>query len=187
MICRGDRLAVFQCRVKTLKVACPLCGAKLDVSKECRGKEVTCPACEQAILIPERVTKKKNRSTPQKTSGLNKGQELGLMGSIVLMIGVFAPLANIPIVGSVNYYMNGQGDGVFILGLAIVSLMFAAFDWRKLLWLTGGASVALTGIALVRASEIFSGKFVTISWGWVVLLAGSGILFLSACWSQSEQ
>ena len=50
-------------------------------------------------------------------------QYLGLIASILLLIGVFVPIVSVPFVGDMNYFQNGKGDGVFILILAIVSLI----------------------------------------------------------------
>lgn len=41
---------------------------------------------------------------------------LGVIGSIVLFIAVFMPLFSVPIVGNVNYFQNGKGDGVDLSG-----------------------------------------------------------------------
>ena len=41
-------------------------------------------------------------------------QWFGILGSILLFIGVFAPIISVPIVGNVNYFQNGKGDGVIV-------------------------------------------------------------------------
>jgi len=43
-------------------------------------------------------------------------------GSILLAFGVFAPLVSIPMLGHLNYFRNGQGDGVIVLILAGVGV-----------------------------------------------------------------
>ena len=45
-------------------------------------------------------------------------QLLGILGSATLFIGVFMPIVRLPIVGEMNYFANGRGDGVLILVLA---------------------------------------------------------------------
>lgn len=128
-------------------------------------------------------------------------QWLGISGCILLMVGIFAPLIRIPIVGSVNYFQNGKGDGVFILILAIISLALLIIGRFKWLWITGFASLGLisfTLIFLVRliselestlqedlSDNLFSGlasllmESVQIEWGWL-LLVGGAILVLAA-------
>ena len=39
-----------------------------------------------------------------------------------MAIGVFLPLLSMPIVGSINYFQNGRGDGVIVLVLAAILL-----------------------------------------------------------------
>jgi len=51
---------------------------------------------------------------------------LGITGSLVLVLGVFSPLISFPIVGSLDYFQNGHGDGVIILVLAGLSLLLSA-------------------------------------------------------------
>ena len=54
---------------------------------------------------------------------MNTKKMLGLIGSITLFIGVFAPIVSIPLIGNANYFRNGQGDGTIVLILAVVSLI----------------------------------------------------------------
>ena len=56
------------------------------------------------------------------TTIVGRKQKLGLAGSVVLFIGVFIPIVTLPIVGSMNYFHNGQGDGVLVLFLALIPL-----------------------------------------------------------------
>ncbi|MBI9082217.1 MAG: hypothetical protein JEZ11_01385 [Desulfobacterales bacterium] len=46
-------------------------------------------------------------------------QILGLIGSIILFVGVFTPIFSVPIMGNMNYFQNGKGDGTIVLVLAI--------------------------------------------------------------------
>ncbi len=67
-------------------------------------------------------------------------QLLGLSGSILLFMGVFAPIVRIPIVGNMNYFANGRGDGVFVSILAVTSLILAlAEKYRGLLYMGIGS------------------------------------------------
>jgi hypothetical protein len=40
-----------------------------------------------------------------------------------MLIGSFCPVVSIPIMGSISYVNNGQGDGVFVLIMAVVALV----------------------------------------------------------------
>ncbi len=60
----------------------------------------------------------RSNETGLEEEGMNTRQLLGLLGSALLFIGVFLPLVSIPLLGSLNYFQNGRGDGVFVLLLA---------------------------------------------------------------------
>ena len=47
---------------------------------------------------------------------------MGLAGSLILVLGAFCPLISVPIMGSINYFQNGKGDGVAIVVLAFISI-----------------------------------------------------------------
>ena len=68
---------------------------------------------------------------------------IGIIGSFLLIIGVFSPIISAPIIGTFNYYLNGQGPGVIVLIIAIISLGITYF--RKYVWLiiTGFGSLGI--------------------------------------------
>lgn len=70
-------------------------------------------------------------------------QLLGLIGSIVLFIGVFTPIVSVPIMGNMNYFQNGKGDGTLVLILALISLGLALANKYKGLWFTGIGSLVV--------------------------------------------
>lgn len=128
-------------------------------------------------------------------------QTLGVVGSIVLLIGVFTPVVSLPVVGQQNLFQNGRGDGMFLLLLALVA-MLATFA-KRFRWVLVTGVLALAFIAfnfwlmqsrissmraeLERdlAGNPFRGlgdmmlQAVQIQWGWIVLAAG-GILLVIA-------
>lgn len=53
----------------------------------------------------------------------DRRQMLGLIGSVVVALGVFAPLVRVPFLGHLTYFQNGQGDGVIVLLCAGVGLI----------------------------------------------------------------
>lgn len=125
-------------------------------------------------------------------------QLLAVFGSILLFVGVFTPLISLPIVGSLNYFQNGKGDGIFILVLAVVSLILALTSRYEGLWLTAGGSLAVLTFTFVRfqmmrqqmlsvmdtdlSGNPFAGfarlavDSVQIQWGWALLLVGVGMV-----------
>jgi hypothetical protein len=133
-------------------------------------------------------------------------QLLAVFGSILLFLGVFAPLISFPIVGSLNYFQNGKGDGFYILALAATSLILALTSRYEELWLTGGGSLAVLTFTFVQfqlmhqqilsdmnkelAGNPFAGlaqlavdsyvDSVQIQWGWALLLVGVGMVLAGA-------
>ena len=120
--------------------------------------------------------------------------KVGLAGCALLFLGVFAPIVQVPIIGNINYFMNGEGDGVAVMVLALVSLglvLARRFEW---LWLTGlgcgglllftfvNFRQALTAMDSELTGSVFAevlGVAIQIQWGWAVL--GLGVACLLAC------
>lgn len=82
---------------------------------------------------------------------------VGYVGAGVLGLGTFLPAVSAPVVGTLNYVGNFQGDGVIVLVLAGVSALFVLLSWFKWLWFpaVGAIAVLTTSIAvfLTRLSE----------------------------------
>ena len=129
-------------------------------------------------------------------------QLLGLIGSIVLFIGVFTPIVSIPIVGNMNYFQNGKGDGTIILVLAVISLILVLTKKYNGLWFTSIGSIGVmlftfinfqSKISQVKAdmdSELADNPFrglaemamqsVQLQWGWALLVVGAALVIASA-------
>jgi hypothetical protein len=89
----------------------------------------------------------------KRSTTVGRKQQLGLAGSIVLFIGVFTPIVTLPIVGSINYFHNGQGDGVLMLFLALISLGLTLRERYRWLWATGLLSLGLLLFTLMPGSD----------------------------------
>jgi hypothetical protein len=124
---------------------------------------------------------------------MNKRQTIGLVGTAVLTLGVFVPLVSMPIVGSINYFNNGNGDGVIVLALAVVSALLILSKKYLLLWPIGLGSLVLVGSTFVGMSQriaemqlsLADNPFrglatVQMQWGWAVLIIGAILLLVSA-------
>lgn len=70
-------------------------------------------------------------------------QSVGLIGSLLLFIGAFAPIVSVPLMGNQNYFQNGNGDGVVIVVLALLSLIGILSRQFRLMWWTGVASLGV--------------------------------------------
>jgi hypothetical protein len=64
-------------------------------------------------------------------------------GSMLLLLGPFLPAVSVPMLGSISYFDNGKGDGVFIIVLALASFVLAARKRDRFLLYTGSAAAAL--------------------------------------------
>ena len=136
------------------------------------------------------------------TEGMTNRQIMGLAGSLILLAGVFAPILSIPIAGQLNYFRNGTGDGVFVLIMAIISLVVTLTKKYGLLWATGLGSLAVMVFTFVHFHLTMSGvkadldvdladnpfrgladmavQSIQLQWGWGVLLVGVLLLLITA-------
>jgi len=140
---------------------------------------------------------------------MNTKQLLGLIGSIVLFVGVFAPIVSVPIMGNMNYFQNGKGDGTIILILSVVSLVLVLAKKYKGLWLTGLGSMAVMAFTFINfqmkmseakaqmetklAGNPFRGladiamQSVQLQWGWALLIVGAALVIASAAIKEDSQ
>jgi hypothetical protein len=129
-------------------------------------------------------------------------QGIALGGAALLLFGVFAPIVTMPIVGSINYFQNGRGDGSIIAALALATAYFALKKRYSHLWWTGLAAGAVMLFTFVnfqlRMSEVRSSMnedlagnpfrgladlaigSVQLSWGWVLLVLGVACVLYAA-------
>lgn len=129
-------------------------------------------------------------------------QSLGIIGSIILFVGVFTPIVSIPILGNMNYFQNGKGDGTVVLIFAGISLVLALAKKYKGLWFTGIGSLGIMlftfinfqiGMSQVKnqmESELAGNPFrgladiamqtVQLQWGWAILVVGAGLIIAAA-------
>ncbi|MDL1970721.1 MAG: hypothetical protein LWW94_07070 [Candidatus Desulfofervidaceae bacterium] len=133
---------------------------------------------------------------------MTKKQIIGLIGSIILFIGVFTPVMSIPVVGNMNYFQNGKGDGTIILIFAIISVILLLTKKYKGLWFTGLGSIGIMLVTFInfhyRMSQVkaqmeaelagnpFRGladialQSVQLQWGWALLIVGAILIIASA-------
>jgi energy-coupling factor transporter transmembrane protein EcfT len=138
----------------------------------------------------------------EREASMTLKKKLAFGGSIAMIIGVFMPIVQIPIVGSIDYFRNGKGDGVIVLVLGVVSLLIAFSNKYGWLWVTGVASLATMGFTLVNFSstlaqtqanlntELAGNPFgslatamfqsVRLQWGWLPLIGGAIVLLIAA-------
>jgi hypothetical protein len=126
---------------------------------------------------------------------MKNNEIIGYMGCLMLCIGVFMPFVSIPIIGDINYFKNGEGDGIFILAFSIISFVFILNNKCKWLWLTGigSSGLLLYTFFLMRTEmaetkqEMGNNRFaelaiqsIQLEFGWAFLILGCCLLLTSA-------
>ena len=131
-----------------------------------------------------------------------KRSNLGWAGTLLLFIGVFMPIVSVPVMGNVNYFRNGEGDGVFVLILAGISAFLLLKEKYRGLYVTGGLSLLVMLFSFFHFQSVMSDakaemerdlagnpfrgladmamESVQQQWGWAVLLVGVGLQIASA-------
>lgn len=124
-----------------------------------------------------------------------------LAGALLLAVGVFMPLASLPIVGSLNYMSRGRGDGMIVLLLALVIGGLVIFRFRLIaavLGLAVAGLMATTFVTLLNALHEMDVKAADLAkdnpfgvlavafarnsgmeWGWVLLFAGVAMIIVA--------
>lgn len=142
------------------------------------------------------------------SGSIEQKQIIGLIGSLILFVGVFAPIVSMPILGSVNFFQNGKGNGVIILIIAFISLIFTLIKEYRALWFTGLGALAVMLFTFVNfrskmgeleaqmdtnmAGSPFRGlahmavQSVQLEWGWAVLMVGAMLLIVAAALRQPD-
>ena len=138
------------------------------------------------------------RGRESQGGNMKDGKTLALVGAALMFVGAFMPIVSAPLIGSLNYFQNGRGDGVLIVVLAIATAALALTGrTRHVLW-TGIGSLALLAFTFIRfqsgmaemrsrmdedlADNPFRGLAeaavgsVQLQWGWAVLVLGAGLV-----------
>ena len=139
---------------------------------------------------------------------MNQSRSIALLGAGLMFLGAFMPVVSLPLVGQVNYFQNGRGDGAFILLLASATALLAGFRLTRYVLWTGLAALALLAYSFVRLqaaiadmrtridTELADNPFrdlaeaavgaVQIQWGWAVLVVAAGMVTWAG-WSARQR
>jgi len=172
---------------------CPTCNKTISLNAE------SCPHCGEPL---KRRAIRSKRSESSQTAAL-----IGTIGTISLTIGSFCPIVSVPIIGNMNLFKNGDGNGVVLLVLAALSLVFLIIDRVKWLFYTGlGSAVVLVYVyysfrkemdnaAASLEREMVGNPFkgiadaafdaVQLQWGWGVLIVGIALLVAASFISEN--
>lgn len=120
-------------------------------------------------------------------------QFLGILGSLMVALGVFAPLLNFLGMVQVKLFHDGrfETNGIFLLVVAGAGLLFSLLKLFPLNWISSLAAFGMVGYIFVKplwdlsktlgadlATRIF--RNLPFEWGFWALLAGAFGLLLSA-------
>ena len=112
--------------------------------------------------------------------------------------GTFMPIVSLPLVGGINYFAGGRGDGTIVLALSAAVAVAVIFGYRRMAAVMGGAALIVmitTVLKLLEAlSQIhgeatklardnpFGGLAVAVAhsigleWGWMPLIGGAIVI-----------
>lgn len=127
---------------------------------------------------------------------------LGLLGSLLLVAGVFTPVVQVPFMGQLDYFRDGRGDGVFVLAMGAISFLLVLLRQFRWLWVTSLTSMGVLIFSLLHFHQImnetreglerelignpFKGlaylavESISLQWGWGVLFGGVLMLIAAA-------
>lgn len=86
-------------------------------------------------------------------------QIIGLIGSIIVIVGCFLPIATVPIFGGINYIFppGGEiGDGAIVAGLAFLGMLGAVRGGSLLTLLSSVLGAFIFGFTISNFMDIYS-------------------------------
>ncbi|MCK4850671.1 MAG: hypothetical protein KAT11_04925 [Phycisphaerae bacterium] len=155
---------------------------------------IVCRECYKKLSPAE-------KSIPLDTLALLRNMNLVLaaIAAFVIVVGVFLPVVKVPIIGSMNYFQNGQGDGVFVIILALIAVLLI-LNGKRLLNLAPAVLITIilsyflynirhsvAEMKQVADDNIFGGlaaamaDTVQIQFGWFLMLFGNVMLYVAIC------
>ena len=109
---------------------------------------------------------------------LERQQWIGIAAFPLVVLGTFMPIADLGYETYGDLYGNGGGDGVFVLGLGVISvaILFARqYRWLMIVAIAIAAIWLLTALRLHATMAVRPGAWVW--WGWLPLVAGTAAMF----------
>jgi len=103
-------------------------------------------------------------------------KSLGITGVVLLVIGCFLPFASVPLFGSVSYVRGGTGDGLIVIGLAALGIVFIVRERYKALWLPAIASAGLVTFSIASSVIGADTNYLSLEIGPLVIYAGAALL-----------
>jgi hypothetical protein len=130
------------------KVPCYSCREPVDINS------TVCAACETKYPAAYSRPKWLRRQRRAPSGDWQVWQTVSLVGAVAVGVGVFLPLIRAPIVGSLTYFGNGFGEGVLLLLLMGLAIVFIVMDRPRLVFIPGGLSAVLLVWFLLKFNAI---------------------------------
>jgi len=140
---------------------------------------------------------------------MNTRQIWILSGAAAMALGTFLPILSLPFIGNQNYFQNGQGDGIFVLVLAVIIAILAFTKAIRFAWIPAAIASLVMLFTFVNLISMISeaeeelqaelegnpfaglaeGLFgsVQLQWGWIVMLGGVGAAIFGSLGKFSEK
>ena len=157
---------------KTL-IHCPACG------RQVLSHALRCASCGSPLNLAEtkksddvEIHETKSEAAVSFTSkAMLKSQSVGLAGSLLLLAGVSSPILE-----NLDYPRLGRDEGVIILFLSLMNILFVHLKTIPFLWITGFGSISVFIYTVVDMDFAF-GSF---GWGMALLALGNFLVLLAA-------
>lgn len=132
---------------------------------------------------------------------MDSSRLLALCGSLLLLVGLFAPIVSTPPSGSIAYWQSGT-EAVLIVPLLVGTMLLSASNEMKYIWRAGVAAFGVVVFSFLRvlyvltvsrrhlaegagnpdtglAEAVFASAHIL--WGWAALFLGA-VLIMFAGW-----
>lgn len=186
----GATLVAKKQKVESRLQPCPVC--KKEISKTAPA----CPYCGERFIS----------ASISADGTYSKQAIIGLVGTALLFFGVFCPIITLPIVGDVNYFHNGKGDGVALIVFSLLSFLSIMFKQERIPFYVGIGSLVFLSYNIYYITkninetmemtsqklagnpfqDVINAAFNTaqLQWGWAVLFFGALLLVLTPIFRQ---
>jgi hypothetical protein len=110
---------------------------------------------------------------------MQRRQMLAGLGIILLIVGVFSPVAKILWVET-DYFKDGEGDGVLVLILLVVAApLLLTARYPRVAWIPVALLAALLIYDFFDVYDVVK-DYGSLGWGWIPLFVGEGLLIAAA-------